>query len=998
MIIRQSSFRFFASSTISFLVLFQIASASKDKLLEYSVEEDVPVGHFIGDVKLDSLGMLQLTSSDDLNRLRFHFRRPNKHLFIDDKTGVIQTSQHIDREELCPYLDRCDLVFDVSIKSVPIQFLHVLKVVLHILDINDNQPVFPQEQVTIQIPENTPIGAQFLVPAAEDADTGQFSVQEYRTLRSDPEEFELVVAEQIDGSKDIRLKLVGRLDRESVDEYSITVLAIDGGEPPRTGTLIVDVIVLDSNDNSPQFDNSTYEVDIDENLPPLTTIIHVHASDPDQGLNSKIVYSFAEYTERAYGGVFGVDPVTGAIFVRGPVDYEHTQAFVLSIRAADMGTGSLPVFTKVFVDVRDLNDNAPRITVNVLKNSDFAQVEENADPGAFVAHVAVKDRDSGRNGETECAIDSLELFATELLFDNEYKITTAVSFDREVQPNLELILTCRDRGSPVLVSTKLIDVVILDVNDNDPIFSDTEYRIELFENNNPNTPLIKINATDLDVDRNAALVYKLHSMPGTPPDVLSIDPIHGVVTALVVFDYEQRTEYSFLVTVSDRGIEPRSASAGLSLKIFDRNDELPVFDKPVYHFDVQENQPIGVDVGNVTATDLDSSPRFRQVTYSIADHHNVFQVDPLTGNIRTLKRLDREETPVHKFFVVTSNRGFQGVESRAEVIVEVGDDNDNTPKFVFPGISRRAPVEAASSERGGDQSDEIQKESEGFADHGVEIGAYYGIGRLVARLIATDPDSGKNGELEYFIYGGNVDALFRIDPKTGVITTARDPLLDPSENKQHEWHRLVVGVQDQGSPRLMSLADLTILVNASLGHGRHAASLSNFSIFEGPNLFIFIGVAIAFVLVVLLLVTSVVCLHLHRRHRLRDEPRDKPRDFVPSDGFVQQTRPSDACPCRSPSCVTRTSVNTYSAAAAAGANVAASAVDTEDDCCRNSTHTFDAVSVLSQPSHRDACRCLDDESDEEEDTSIRDERMFEDSWLQPISNRDRHDATLVSSV
>jgi len=202
--------------------------------------------------------------------LRFTLRQASslahRYFTLDETTGVLRTAQVIDREELCPYGPKCDLNIDVAVR--PLQYFEIIKVLVRVKDVNDNSPTFFEDRVTVEVDENTPVGSLFIIPVAEDLDSGVYGVQQYQLI-SDFDQFELKMTDQVDGSKDVRLKLVQPVDREARDQYTATVLAIDGGWPRMTGTVLIDILIIDSNDNSPRWENSSYETQIYEDTPVL---------------------------------------------------------------------------------------------------------------------------------------------------------------------------------------------------------------------------------------------------------------------------------------------------------------------------------------------------------------------------------------------------------------------------------------------------------------------------------------------------------------------------------------------------------------------------------------------------------------------------------------------------------------------------------------------------------------------------------------------------------
>ena len=609
------------------------------------------------------------------------------------------------------------------------------------------------------------------------------------------------------------------------------------------GSVYIDIHVLDANDNNPIFNSSTYETEVFENQPPMTILLQVGATDPDLGPNGHVVYGLADQSEKLYGNVFGVEPETGILYIKQGLDYEQVRTFQLGVTATDSGTGTLPVFAKVTVLVRDVNDNPPQITLNVLTTSGKAEVTENVHSGMFVAHIAVRDFDEGRNGEVDCSIDDDVNFRLEALYHSEYKITTGRSFDREECDHYEFIISCRDRGLPALESSRTIEVIIVDDNDHDPSFQSDHFDVQLPENTPFNSTIAKLNASDDDIGKNRAILYRLlRSLDETPETVLSVDLITGSVTTCFVFDYEQKREYAFLVTAADQGDPPRSTSAILLVHVTDVNDKWPVFDQLTYRFTVSENSEIGTSIGRVNATDRDLSPQFNQVNYGfVSPAIDVFHIDKHSGELTTAARLDREAQAEYRFQVSAFNIAEHGtsgtrIETRVNVTVVVGDVNDNPPVFLFPNSLV--------------SSVEISGKMAAFA------------GSFVARLVATDADADENAELVYEILNGNEEELFEIEPNTGIISTAR-PLIGvqptPETVVPRKVHHLIVRVKDCGLPSKAVVADLSVLVNTSLQPNYAAQAANSMSLFEGANMAIMIGALLGGVLTITCLILGVVC-------------------------------------------------------------------------------------------------------------------------------------------
>ncbi|ESO02155.1 hypothetical protein HELRODRAFT_188599 [Helobdella robusta] len=831
----------------------------------------ITVSTFVGDVK-EASDLSSTLSPEEISRLHFHIKHAHGLFVIGKQDGKILTNQVLDRETKCAETtDTCELSFEVIAKSS--QHHKSYNVIVKLLDINDHAPQFAKDQFTLNITETAVEGSKFSLPNAEDGDVGSNGLHTY-SISSESNLFQLVIVEQFD-EKQIKLKLVGKLDREKQEAYSLIVTAADNGQPPLSGSMTVNINVLDANDNSPKFTEPTYSIQVPENIAVSSRLLTIKAVDPDTGINGQVVYSFPDRINKMYGNLFEINSNTGEIFTKGELDYEKNKNYVLTVQADDAGVGSLPNFTLVTVNVTDINDNYPVVVVSALTDTGTPSIEENQKLGTFVAHITVSDADSGVNGETNCHMES-DHFKMVMQPEGDYLILSSVKFDREAKSSYRIILICKDKGTPPLESQKEIQIDIVDQNDNAPVLPNSDnIDVYVYENNPLNFIITKINASDVDAGRNAALHYSIEAIPKSETNVLSIDPLNGKISSKIMFDYEKETEYKFLITVSDRGTPSFSATATLNLHVLDINDEAPKFDKPSYYLSVQENNPIGSLAGSVLATDADASPSFNKILYKIVSNDDAFEINEQTGEIKNLKRLDTEEQSQYKFQVVASNSGIPVVESKVNVTVYVDDVNDNAPVFIFPSTEAESVVQVPSDAKPG---------------------------TLIIRLVATDADKGANAELVFTISNGNVDNSFVIDPTTGVITVAK-PL--KSADKQDQAHRLVISVSDLGNPPLMSVADLTIIVNSSL-NAKDDASLALTGRLSEKHIILLVAIIVAVFLMLICVILVVICLSRRLKKRKRS---DKRGNYV-STKVLDVYDGDSSKGCRSPNCNNETNVST----------------------------------------------------------------------------------------
>ncbi|XP_027653482.2 protocadherin-12 isoform X2 [Falco rusticolus] len=536
--------------------------------VQYRVFEEVPLGTVIGTLAEHFEEGESGETVDAFQLMETPGRFP---LHVGSRDGVLSTAGRVDREQLCRHSDPCWVSFDVLAN----QNLALIHVAVQVLDINDNAPQFPTPELELEMSESASLRTRIPLDRALDADAGPNAHCSY-TL-SPSEHFSLEVVSSSDGTRHAELIVVKEVDRELHSSFDLVLTAADHGEPPKSGTALIKVIVLDSNDNSPVFAESSLTVEVREDALPGTLLVTVTATDPDQGPNGEIEYSLSRHAPLEVLNAFGINARTGSIFLKHPLDYEETHAYELDVQARDLGANPIPAHCKILVKVLDVNDNAPDVHVTWAARAPV--LSEALPKDSFVALVTASDPDSGSNGQVHCSLSQgYEHFRLKRTNSHSYMLMTNTTLDRELRAEYNLTLVVRDQGDHSLAVLKHLTICISDVNDNAPSFEKAAYEVAVAENSEAPAFLLTVCATDPDLDFNGKITYSIPDSSAL--GLVSIDPTTGDVFALQAFDYEQERSLEFLVTAEDGGHPRLASNVSIRLAVLDRNDNAPVITTP----------------------------------------------------------------------------------------------------------------------------------------------------------------------------------------------------------------------------------------------------------------------------------------------------------------------------------------------------------------------------------------------------------------------------------
>lgn len=565
---------FAISWALQFAYVSAVCSDTAVTTIKYEVKEGLNAGTEVGNIA-DKL-------SDNLGPPyeKFIFLEDwIKRIFdIDYDTGLITTKVKLDRET--------NDSFSFSIQKNN----EYICVMVAVLDINDFAPVFSVPHKNISIPEGAPQHKASL-GSVVDQDIGSNTIKGFR-LVSGNLDYPFNINGRFSGPQKLLLDLVvnGTLDYETTPNYTLLIEVYDGGIPPLTSTMQVDINITDTNDNYPIFNQSKYSAAVYENATLGTSILQVQATDLDAIDKGKITYSIDRTTDP--DECFAIDATSGVIRLNKLLDYETKRIYKIFATASDQTNVAQAV---VEIEVLNINEIPANIYITYLTSDATPRIPENASRGYVVARVSVSDPESSDTDNADIAV-SLQggdsHFKLESTSGGTFKLLVDQPLDRETKATYNLTLIAADSGSPPLSASKSFLLQIQDINDNAPTFSKSQYEAVVDEMSEPDSSVISVTATDRDTGDNARISYHIESSAGGNSEWFQIDSDSGLVTTRGQVDCEVNSHPSFWIVATDHGDPRRSSSTSVVVSVRDINDKEPTFDQSLYHASVPENKNV----------------------------------------------------------------------------------------------------------------------------------------------------------------------------------------------------------------------------------------------------------------------------------------------------------------------------------------------------------------------------------------------------------------------
>ncbi|XP_056312425.1 protocadherin Fat 4 [Danio aesculapii] len=490
-----------------------------------------------------ALVSLEVTDEDKDGFSKGHFIMDADY-FVINSQGVISLGRDatLDRETNDHYTLEV-----IAVDQLVDGLSSTAQVIITVLDINDNNPQFLPLPEPIEIQEGKYTQSspgEVCKISATDADIGDNGLVTFFTSS---------YSKFFSCSDDGTLQAISELDREKQDVYDVVITAVDHGIPQLNNMTTVRVSITDVNDNAPVFSSETYSRSIlirDAKVGEL--LLTVSATDRDAGDNALITYSFSEVSS-----VVELDAETGDITLTSDLsEVTEDTLLTLSVIATDHGTPPLSDEAEVLIHFKIAS-----LTESVSFESssyDFA-IKENEPESTIIGTVKaltgsplvtvnynMKSHEDVFSVDAEGTIKALKSLNKE---DVEWYILTVEAIDSRTPPN---------------TAETTVSVQVENVNEA-PEFDAEKYTAEIFNIAPYKFPIVKVQATDPDVDESSKLQYSLVK-PTTVVDVetstgqLYVLDASSIVDPLVTYEVKATDKHGLFTTTTVEITVKKSAS------------------------------------------------------------------------------------------------------------------------------------------------------------------------------------------------------------------------------------------------------------------------------------------------------------------------------------------------------------------------------------------------------------------------------------------------------
>ena len=536
-----------------------------------------------------------------------------------------------------------------------------LRIEISVLDANDNQPRFESASYEITVDENLPLETPILRVTATDADSGSNGEIVYGFSDETADVYgELFTIDTSTGD----VIVVGKLDHERHESCALTVTARNKNPESLVVTTEVRVNIFDLNDNSPVVKvnilPSSGQLEVFEGSPIGTYVVYVTVRDADSGVNG----NFDCVLRSNYFTLRQLHKTGFKIETSGELDCEAASTHNITLMCTDGGATPLMSSETLLIHILDKNDNTPKFTESTY----VASILENNVPGAFVIRVVAHDVDLNENSRISYSIKD-ERFDIDAESGN---ITAVSALDYEQTHRIEFSVVAMDHGVPSLSNIAVVIITIIDVDDELPVFSETHYNFELYENVPLGSEVGTVAATDADSSHFNSFFFSIDP-ESNAGDSFGVDPYSGKLFTTKEMDRESHATYDFVVLATSSGLQAVSTETSVSVLLSDSNDNEPVIDYPRTDNNtvfVSPQFPVGRIIYRVMAHDEDAGVN-AQLNFRITsgDRDNVFEIERSSGAVIIAAELSKLDDERFRLVIAVSDAGMPRLET--ECIVNI---------------------------------------------------------------------------------------------------------------------------------------------------------------------------------------------------------------------------------------------------------------------------------------------------------------------------------------
>ncbi|XP_069477477.1 neural-cadherin-like [Ambystoma mexicanum] len=725
-----------------------------------------------------------------------------KFFTIDAETGVISTQASFDREKKGSYLIEVQSQ-DSSESARP--GMHnqpntdTAYVRVFISDVNDNAPAFPQSVYEIRVEEGKDVGYVVMTVTANDEDEEANAKLRYQitsgnakgTFDVEPEVGTIFIAQG--------------LDYEEEQRYELRLVASDGKWENQT---LVIIDVMNENDEAPVFTMNEYHDSVFEELTDLPVLVlQVSATDPDQEADQ----SALRYSLHGQGAnsEFIIDEFTGNIYVQKKLDREKRAIWRFLVLATDENGEGLTGFADVIIEVRDVNDNPP-VFLCISDGCFMGSVLENSPADTTIMEMTAIDLDDPKTGKNAVLTYRIVQNARNEINLDLFSINTTTgalftvlgSLDREKHDKYLVMVEASDGEG--LTGTGTATILVSDVNDHAPTFTQKSYTAFIPESAGINSEVAVLSAGDRDEGENAMMTFSIVHGDDDRRFFMETDKIHkrGIIRLRKRLDFEKPHERTFNLTVKVEDLDFYNL-ANCIINVEDSNDHAPLFFPPFYEAAaLLENVPLGTPVAHLSAIDLDSglNGMFSYHILNESDPRGQFAIDR-EGCVRVEQSLDRETVAQHRLLILATDMGQPALTGTATILVTLLDINDNGPEFEAP----YSPVVWENT----------------ASPHVVHLN------ETSVLLHATDRDSAVNGAPFSFHLDGDLRNMSDFSLQDYNNGSAALIALRTFDREEHKAFFLPIVITDSGSPPMSSTNTLTVTIGDRNDHPHNSGHMES---------------------------------------------------------------------------------------------------------------------------------------------------------------------------